>query len=278
MVDEELEGDWVAERDFDPEPLLFEDDEQASAPAAPLQYGQPNGDSRSFDAWVATNVLPQRQEGFSSAEVKVTRGDLTPEQFRGLAQIMRDFTGGYARTSVQQNLVLRWVRNESPLRRLAPAARSWSSATPARTRSPTSSAARAPTAASSASPAPWASTTAVQERLEQMRDRRSADRADPREDERLPERLQPAPPRQHRLLRRGDEGRRPPDARLHPPPRRQLRRGRRDDGQAAEVTDPGQAGARRGRALGAPLRGEPQRRRAVQRLRRAGRAPRSSRA
>jgi sulfite reductase beta subunit-like hemoprotein len=26
---------------------------------------------------------------------------------------MRDFTGGYARTSVQQNLVLRWVRDES---------------------------------------------------------------------------------------------------------------------------------------------------------------------
>jgi sulfite reductase beta subunit-like hemoprotein len=45
--------------------------------------------------------------------VKVTRGDLSPEQFRGLAQIMRDFTGGYARTSVQQNLVLRWVRDEA---------------------------------------------------------------------------------------------------------------------------------------------------------------------
>ena len=41
------------------------------------------------------------------------RGDLSPEQFRGLAQIMRDFTGGYARTSIQQNLVLRWIRNES---------------------------------------------------------------------------------------------------------------------------------------------------------------------
>ena len=26
---------------------------------------------------------------------------------------MRDFTGGYARTTVQQNLVLRWVRDES---------------------------------------------------------------------------------------------------------------------------------------------------------------------
>src|SRR3954451_4952024 len=113
MVEEELEGDWVAERDFDPEPLLFEDDEEANAPAPPTQHGRPNGDSRSFDAWVAANVRPQRQEGFSSAEVKVTRGDLTPEQLRGLGQIMRDFTGGYARTSVQQNLVLRWVRNES---------------------------------------------------------------------------------------------------------------------------------------------------------------------
>ncbi len=113
MVEEELKGDWVAERDFDPEPLLFDDDEEAKAPPPPLQSGQPNGDSRAFDAWVAANVLPQRQAGFSSAEVKVTRGDLTPEQFRGLGQIMRDFTGGYARTSVQQNLVLRWVRNES---------------------------------------------------------------------------------------------------------------------------------------------------------------------
>ena len=43
----------------------------------------------------------------------MVRGDLTPEQFRGLAQIMRDYTGGYARTTVQQNFVLRWVRDEA---------------------------------------------------------------------------------------------------------------------------------------------------------------------
>ena len=45
--------------------------------------------------------------------MKINRGDLTPEQFRGLAAIMREFTGGYARTTVQQNLVLRWVRDEA---------------------------------------------------------------------------------------------------------------------------------------------------------------------
>ena len=45
--------------------------------------------------------------------VHVPRGDLTPEQFRGLAAIMREFTGGYMRTTVHQNLVLRWVRDEA---------------------------------------------------------------------------------------------------------------------------------------------------------------------
>src|SRR5690606_4788183 len=63
--------------------------------------------------FVERNVQAQRQEGFSAVEVKITRGDLTPEQFRGLGQIMRDYTGGHARTTVQQNLVLRWVRNEN---------------------------------------------------------------------------------------------------------------------------------------------------------------------
>ncbi len=112
-VDEELKGDWVQERDFDPTPLLFEQDEEADAPPVPESYSSPNGDASDFERWVASNVAPQRQQGFSTAEVRVIRGDLSPAQFRGLADIMRDFTGGYARTSVQQNLVLRWVRDES---------------------------------------------------------------------------------------------------------------------------------------------------------------------
>jgi sulfite reductase beta subunit-like hemoprotein len=113
MVEEELEGDWVAERNFDPRPLLYLHDEEASAPPPPLNPGSPNGDRREFDRFAAANVRPQRQAGFVAVEVKIPRGDLDPERFRGLAQIMRDFSGGYARTTVQQNLVLRWVREES---------------------------------------------------------------------------------------------------------------------------------------------------------------------
>jgi sulfite reductase beta subunit-like hemoprotein len=58
-------------------------------------------------------VQGQRQRGFSTVEINVRRGDLDPEQLRGLAAIMRDYSGGYARTSVAQNLILRWVRDEA---------------------------------------------------------------------------------------------------------------------------------------------------------------------
>ena len=113
QVEEELEGDWVTERDFSVEHRLFVDDERESAPAPPQSYGSPNGDLSEFERFRTANVLEQKQDGFVTIEVKVTRGDLTPEQFRGLAQIVRDHAGGYARTTVQQNLLLRWVRHES---------------------------------------------------------------------------------------------------------------------------------------------------------------------
>ncbi|HEU0024655.1 MAG TPA: nitrite/sulfite reductase [Thermoleophilaceae bacterium] len=113
QVEEELKGDWVAERDFDPEPLLFIDDEEAGAPPAPAGHTSPNGDLSEFERFQQSNVQAQRQKGFSTVQVAVVRGDLTPEQFRGLAQIVREYSGGYARTTVHQNLVLRWVRDES---------------------------------------------------------------------------------------------------------------------------------------------------------------------
>ncbi len=112
MVDEELTGDWT-KKDFRPDRLLYIHDEEANAPAKKPNYGQPNGDRREFAAFATANVAAQKQQGFSTVEVKVTRGDLKPEQFRGIANIMREYCGGYARTTVGQNIVLRWVRDES---------------------------------------------------------------------------------------------------------------------------------------------------------------------
>ena len=114
LVDEELEGDWVDERDFDarraPALRRRRGGERAAGAAG---AASPNGDRSEFERFLEGNVQAQRQEGFSTVEVKINRGDLTPEQFRGLAAIMREYTGGYARSTVQQNFVLRWVRDEA---------------------------------------------------------------------------------------------------------------------------------------------------------------------
>jgi sulfite reductase beta subunit-like hemoprotein len=113
MVEEELEGEWVSDRDFSIDEIFYDVDEEALAPGAGVEYASPNGDRRQFDRFMESNVQDQRQHGFSTVEVKVVRGDLTPEQLRGLGEIMRRYSGGFARTTVHQNLVLRWVRDES---------------------------------------------------------------------------------------------------------------------------------------------------------------------
>jgi len=114
QVEEELKGDWVAERDFSIEDKLFIHDEELNAPELRDDYAQPDAeDSERFAKFLEGNVKPQKQAGFSTVEVRIIRGDLTPEQWRGLGTIMREYSGGYARTTVQQNLLLRWVRDES---------------------------------------------------------------------------------------------------------------------------------------------------------------------
>jgi sulfite reductase beta subunit-like hemoprotein len=113
QVEEELQGDWVDDRDFSLDEILLEHDEEANAPGPKPSAASPNGDKRPFDRFDESNVKTQRQAGFSTVEVKIRRGDLTTDQLRGLAELMREYSGDYARTTVHQNLVLRWVRDES---------------------------------------------------------------------------------------------------------------------------------------------------------------------
>ena len=155
----------------------------------------------------------QRQEGFSAVQVKVPRGDLTPEQLRGARPTSRARTPAATcarpctRTCSSAGCATR--RSTTCGRALASSA----SATPASTRSATSSRARAPTRASSGITSSMGLNLAVREKLAEIDDHRPAHAQDPHQDERLPERLQPAPHREHRVLRRVDQGRRAHDAR-----------------------------------------------------------------
>ncbi|MEE8522917.1 MAG: nitrite/sulfite reductase [Thermoanaerobaculia bacterium] len=76
------------------------------AEAAPIPGGShPEG----FGAWVTTNVESQRQSGYFTATVNLPLGDLTSRQMRDFAEQSRRFSGGVARTTVEQNMMLRWV-------------------------------------------------------------------------------------------------------------------------------------------------------------------------
>jgi len=61
-----------------------------------------------FEAWRKTNVRFQRQGGFASVLIRCPLGDLRPPQLRLIAGVARQFAGGL-RTSIDQNILLRWV-------------------------------------------------------------------------------------------------------------------------------------------------------------------------
>ncbi|MDE2745947.1 MAG: nitrite/sulfite reductase [Chloroflexota bacterium] len=112
MVDEELTKRW-AEETPPLEELLYIDDEDSDARDIAVDLPSPNGDASRFERFLAANVRAQVQDGYSAVEASIDQGDLTPEQFRGLAEILRKYGRERARTTPQQNVVLRWIPNEA---------------------------------------------------------------------------------------------------------------------------------------------------------------------
>lgn len=100
---------------IDPTPYMDVSDLTQENP--PALGGQPSANGHNgggdFQNWKDSNVANQKQEGYCLVYVKPVRGDLNVEQFRGLAGILRKYTGGRASTTQDQNLVLRWVPETS---------------------------------------------------------------------------------------------------------------------------------------------------------------------
>ncbi|MBC7925401.1 MAG: nitrite/sulfite reductase [Bryobacteraceae bacterium] len=67
-----------------------------------------------FQRWYDTNVYGQRQSGYATITVALPLGDITADQLRSLADIARRYTRETVRTTVEQNMVIRWV-SESDL-------------------------------------------------------------------------------------------------------------------------------------------------------------------
>jgi sulfite reductase (ferredoxin) len=100
---------------FDPRwTSLIEDaerfDEAASRPTGAIKLSAklPEG----YRKWHETNVYKQRQPGYNVVTVNLPLGDITPNQLRKLADIARNFMKETVRTTVEQNIVLRWVSDD----------------------------------------------------------------------------------------------------------------------------------------------------------------------
>lgn len=82
-------------------------EETALNKASMLQIGGvlPEG----FLKWQKTNVYKQRQDGYVTVTVTLPLGDLTAKQLRKLADISRKYCRESIRTTVEQNVVIRWI-------------------------------------------------------------------------------------------------------------------------------------------------------------------------
>lgn len=116
---------------FDPEDPPIEEPpaERADAPsigeinalvaAAPLRgpgivpvvEARDGGPGRERAEWLRTNLQPQKQAEYAQAMVSLVLGDVTSGQMRALAAICRAYADGTVRVTVDQNLVLRWVKS-----------------------------------------------------------------------------------------------------------------------------------------------------------------------
>jgi sulfite reductase (ferredoxin) len=66
---------------------------------------QPKG----FDQWHANNIYRQRQSGYATVTIALPLGDITATQLRAVADVSRKYLKETVRSTVEQNLVLRWV-------------------------------------------------------------------------------------------------------------------------------------------------------------------------
>jgi sulfite reductase beta subunit-like hemoprotein len=129
---EEVRALGVARLTFDPEdpPVeLAPDGERAAPPSiaeitalvtatavkgpgiVPTVQPGEGGPGRERTEWLRTNLRPQKQSEYAQVTVSLVLGDISSGQMRALALLSKAYADGMVRVTVDQNLVLRWVRS-----------------------------------------------------------------------------------------------------------------------------------------------------------------------
>ncbi len=75
-----------------------------------LQMLNPRTSDPQFQSWVRDSVIEHKVAGFRGVHVRIKLGDLTAARARDLAEVVRRFSAGQLRVSIEQNIYLPWVR------------------------------------------------------------------------------------------------------------------------------------------------------------------------
>lgn len=108
LVDEEQRAlkskSFVVDRALVPQP--------DAPPAMNLPPTAP-ADHEKYSAWRKTNTFTQKQTGYYGVYLKVQTGDLKTDKARLLAEIVRHFAADELRVTIEQGLMMKFVREES---------------------------------------------------------------------------------------------------------------------------------------------------------------------
>ncbi len=88
--------------------IPYVDSTQESALKDPTEATAECTDKR-LKEWSDTNIYQQRQSGYVTATIALPLGDITSDQMRKLAKLSSKYVNETIRTTVEQNIVFRWV-------------------------------------------------------------------------------------------------------------------------------------------------------------------------
>jgi len=65
-----------------------------------------------YELWKTTNVIPQKQAGFSAIGIKIPLGDFYTDKARLLADLIKKYAANELRLTLRQNILIHHVKNE----------------------------------------------------------------------------------------------------------------------------------------------------------------------
>jgi sulfite reductase (ferredoxin) len=70
-------------------------------------------DTKEYEQWKSTNVVPQKQPGYVAIGIKVLLGDFYTDKARLLAGLVQKYAAGEIRLSLRQNILIPFVKKEN---------------------------------------------------------------------------------------------------------------------------------------------------------------------